>query len=102
MTGTSEKVTTCTESITGRYLSGSKRIPLNQKLRLGSGKKLIIKSARENNLKNIDVSIPLGNFVCISGVSGSGKSTLINEVLYKKLAQVFYKAKDQSEHEYAD
>jgi excinuclease ABC subunit A len=85
----------CSESITGQYLSKTKQIPLPQSRRPGSGEKLIIKGARENNLKNIDVTIPLNKFVCISGVSGSGKSTLINEVLYKKLAQIFYRAKDR-------
>lgn len=83
------------ESITGQYLSKARQIPLPQSRRPGLGKELIIKGARENNLKNIDVPIPLGKFVCISGVSGSGKSTLINEVLYKKLAQIFYRAKDK-------
>lgn len=63
--------------------------------RPGSGKELIIKGARENNLKNIDVHIPLGKLVCITGVSGSGKSSLISEVLYKKLARLFYRAKDR-------
>ncbi|MGB8707169.1 MAG: excinuclease ABC subunit UvrA [Dehalococcoidia bacterium] len=94
-TGTLIDVMQCPESITGQYLSRAKQIPLPQSRRPGSGKELIIKGARENNLKIIDVPIPLGMFVCISGVSGSGKSTLINEVLYKKLAQIFYRAKDR-------
>jgi excinuclease ABC subunit A len=94
-TGILTDITSCPESITGQYLSRARQIPLPQGRRPGSGEELIIKRARENNLKNIDVHIPLGKFVCISGVSGSGKSTLINEVLYKKLAQTFYKAKDR-------
>jgi len=94
-TGTLTDIMSCPESITGQYLSRAKQIPLPQGRRPGSGKELTIKDARENNLKNIDVPIPLGKFVCISGVSGSGKSTLVNEVLYKKLAQLFYKAKDR-------
>jgi excinuclease ABC subunit A len=94
-TGTLTDVMQCPKSITGQYLSGAKQIPLPQSRRPGSGKELLIKGARENNLKSIDVPIPLGKFVCISGVSGSGKSTLINEVLYKKLAQIFYRAKDR-------
>ena len=94
-TGTLTDVMQCPKSITGQYLSRAKQIPLPQSRRPGSGKELLIKGARENNLKNIDVPIPLGKFVCISGVSGSGKSTLINEVLYKKLAQIFYRAKDR-------
>ncbi|MGD0352397.1 MAG: excinuclease ABC subunit UvrA [Dehalococcoidia bacterium] len=93
--GTLTDIMQCPESITGQYLSRAKQIPLPQSRRPGSGKELIIKGARENNLKSIDVPIPLGKFVCISGVSGSGKSTLINEVLYKKLAQIFYRAKDR-------
>lgn len=93
--GTLQDIMSCPESITGQYLSRTKQIPLPQERRPGSGKALIIKGARENNLKNINVTIPLGKFVCISGVSGSGKSTLVNEVLYKRLAQIFYKAKDR-------
>ncbi len=94
-TGTLTDIMSCPESITGQYLSRAKQIPLPQGRRPGSGKELIIRGARENKLKSIDISIPMGEFVCISGVSGSGKSTLVNEVLYKKLAQLFYKAKDR-------
>ncbi|MDR0930818.1 MAG: excinuclease ABC subunit UvrA [Clostridiales bacterium] len=73
-------------SITGQYLSGKKSIPIPKKRRKGNGKTLKIVGAKENNLKNIDVSIPLGTFTCVTGVSGSGKSSLINEILHKKLA----------------
>ncbi len=83
------------ESITGMYLSGRREIPIPERLRRGNGKKITIKGARANNLKRVNVSIPLGQLVCITGVSGSGKSTLINEVLYKKLAQVFYRARER-------
>jgi excinuclease ABC subunit A len=76
----------CEESITGQYLSGQRVIPVPDKRRPGNGKTLTIVGAKQNNLKNINVDIPLGKFVCITGVSGSGKSSLINEVLYKKLA----------------
>lgn len=94
-TGTLEDIMNCPQSITGQYLSGRKQIPLPGKRRPGSGKELIIKGARENNLKNIDVRIPLGKFVCVTGVSGSGKSSLINDVLYKRLARLFYRAKEK-------
>lgn len=84
-TGTAEDIMNCKESITGQYLSGRKKIPVPAKRRKGNGKSLKIIGACENNLKNIDAEIPLGEFVCITGVSGSGKSSLINEILYKRL-----------------
>lgn len=84
--GTVEEVKKCKSSLTGQYLSGEKKIPVPEKRREGNGKFLEIKGARQNNLKNIDVKIPLGKFVAVTGVSGSGKSSLVNEILYKKLA----------------
>ena len=84
--GTAEDICACPESITGQYLSGKKFIPVPDKRRAGNGKRLIIRGACENNLKNIDVEIPLGELVVVTGVSGSGKSSLINEILYKSLA----------------
>jgi len=84
--GTVEDIMACERSITGQYLSGKKSIPVPEKRRAGNGKKLRILGAAENNLKNIDVEIPLGTFTCVTGVSGSGKSSLVNEVLYKTLA----------------
>jgi excinuclease ABC subunit A len=94
-TGALPDIMNCQESITGQYLSGVKQIPLPQKRRPGSGEEILIKGARQNNLKNIDVHIPLGKFVCITGVSGSGKSTLIDEIMYKKLAQMFYRSRER-------
>ncbi len=94
-TGTIEDIKHNPQSLTGQYLSGTKEMPVPLRRRTGAGKKLLIKGARANNLKNIDVAIPLGMFVCVTGVSGSGKSTLINEILYKRLAQLFYHAKDR-------
>ena len=84
--GSLEDIQACPESITGQYLSGEKQIPVPTQRRPGNGGWLRIFGARENNLKNIDVSFPLGAFTCVTGVSGSGKSSLINEILYKKLA----------------
>jgi len=95
-TGTLTDIMNCRKSITGQYLSGTKQIPLPRKRRSGSGEEIVIKGARENNLKNIDVLIPLGRFVCITGVSGSGKSTLIDDIMYKKLAQMFYRSRDRA------
>ena len=76
----------CEKSVTGAYLSGRKRIPVPEIRRKGSGKKLIIKGAAVNNLKNTDFTIPLGTLTCVTGVSGSGKSSFVNEILYKRLA----------------
>ena len=84
--GSIEDICACKESVTGQYLSGQRFIPVPPKRRKDSGKHLIIRGAAENNLKNIDVSLPLGTLICVTGVSGSGKSSLINEVLYKTLA----------------
>jgi len=91
--GTIEDILACEESITGQYLSGKKRIPVPEVRRKGNGHSLIIRGARENNLKNLDVEIPLGVLTCVTGVSGSGKSSLINEVLYKTLAAELNRAK---------
>ena len=76
----------CKKSITGQYLSGARTIAVPEARRTGNGKKITIVGAKQNNLKNVTVDIPLGKFVCVTGVSGSGKSSLINEILYKKLA----------------
>ena len=83
--GTPEQVMADPNSLTGQYLSGKKRIELPAHRREGNGKFLTVRGARENNLKSIDVTFPLGTFICVTGVSGSGKSSLVNEVLYKKL-----------------
>ena len=83
----------CEKSITGQYLSGKRNIPLPLERRSGNGNYLTVHGAREHNLKNIDVSIPLGAFTCITGVSGSGKSSLVNEILYKYLAAKLNRAR---------
>ncbi len=91
--GDVEKIKKCRGSITGQYLSGKRKIPVPEKRRQGSGNYITVLGAAENNLKNIDVKIPLGEFVCVTGVSGSGKSSLVNEILYKKLASELNGAK---------
>ncbi len=94
-TGTAEEIKKNTASITGDYLSGRKQIKIPSKRRKSNGRAIEIKGAMENNLKNINVKIPLGVFTCITGVSGSGKSTLINEILYKSLAKQIYKSNEK-------
>ena len=91
--GTTEEVMNTPGSITGDYLSGRKRVPVPTQRRAGSGHFLTIRGAAENNLRNVDVSIPLGTFTCVTGVSGSGKSSLVNEILYKRLAADLNRAK---------
>lgn len=91
--GTPEEVMNCEESLTGKYLTGKLKIDVPETRRKGNKKYLEIKGASENNLKNINVKIPLGTFTCITGVSGSGKSTLINEILYKAVYSNLYKVK---------
>jgi excinuclease ABC subunit A len=85
-TGTAEDIMKCEKSLTGAYLSGRLKIEVPEKRREGNGHNLIVRGAAENNLKNIDVTIPLGKFVCVTGVSGSGKSSLVNSILYNRLA----------------
>ena len=91
--GTPEEVMACENSITGQYLSGKRCIPVPTKRREGNGKKLTVFGAKENNLKNIDIEIPLGKFVAVTGVSGSGKSSFVNEIVYKHLCNVLNHAK---------
>ena len=91
--GTPQDIMNCRESITGQYLSGVKSIPIPKKVRKPNGQYLSVIGATENNLKNIDVDIPLSLFTCVTGVSGSGKSSLVNEILYKSLSVALYKSK---------
>ena len=93
--GTPQEVIANENSITGQYLSGKRKILVPEKRRKGNGKFLKIMGAKENNLKNINVSFPLGTFTCVTGVSGSGKSSLVNEILYKSLANNLYSSKER-------
>lgn len=94
--GTVDDIMACENSITGQYLSGKRKIPVPAKRRSGNGKKLTVHGASQNNLQNIDVEIPLGEFVAVTGVSGSGKSSLVNEILYKHLANELNGAKKRA------
>ena len=91
--GTVQDIIDCPNSITGAYLSGRKKIEIPEKRRPGNGKMLTVRGARENNLKNLDITFPLGTFTVVTGVSGSGKSSLVNEILYKTLARDLNRAK---------
>ena len=91
--GPSEGITECEDSITGQYLSGKLKIEIPEKRRKGSGKSIKIYGARENNLKDLNVSLPLGTFICVTGVSGSGKSTLVNEVLGQSVLKALGRAR---------
>ena len=94
--GTVKDICACEESITGQYLSGRRKIAVPLARRPGNGKKIIIRGAAENNLKHIDVEIPLGKFVCVTGVSGSGKSSLINEILNKGASRIINRSQQEA------
>ncbi len=85
--GTPEEVMANPNSLTGQYLSAAKSIPVPETRRRGNGSYLTVRGAAENNLRHIDVSVPLGTFTCVTGVSGSGKSSLVNEILFKRWGQ---------------
>ncbi|MGH2586007.1 MAG: excinuclease ABC subunit UvrA [Dehalococcoidia bacterium] len=93
--GTTAEIMAHPASLTGAYLSGRKQIPVPAFRRSGNGHGIMVRGARENNLKNVNVWIPLGKLVCITGVSGSGKSSLVEDILYRKVAQVLYNARER-------
>jgi len=93
--GTIDDILKSKESITGAFLRGERNIPMPARRRKGNGSMLVVRGATENNLKNIDVYFPLGKLICVSGVSGSGKSSLVSDILYRKLAQHFFRAKER-------
>jgi excinuclease ABC subunit A len=93
--GTIDEVLATPDSITAQFLNGVRAVPVPLIRRRGNGKELVVRDATENNLKGIDVSLPMATFICVTGVSGSGKSTLINDILYRRLAQHLYRAKQR-------
>ena len=93
--GTPQDIMNCKDSITGQYLTGALKIDVPKKRRKGNGLFIEVKGAKENNLKNVNVKFPLGQFICVTGVSGSGKSSLVNEILQKSLSAHLYKSKEK-------